>query len=69
MVLGIVKDWRESEGRLELCLTVPSTRPSGVAYGRDREIVVPVPASDAPALEEFLGGRIAATALPVVQRG
>lgn len=49
-----VKGWREGEGGTMLCLTVPYPRPFGVPSGRDGEIVVPIPASDRPALEAFL---------------
>ncbi len=51
-----VKDWRAREGGFDLHLIVSSLRVFGTQWGPDREFIVPVSASDRPALEVFLAG-------------
>jgi hypothetical protein len=50
----VVHDWCAHEGGFDLLLTILSPRLFGIPYGRDAEIIVPVPAADHPALEDFL---------------
>ena len=55
----LVKDWQAREGGFDLHLTVLPPRLFGMSVERDSEIIVPVPASERPALDVFLAGHTA----------
>jgi hypothetical protein len=57
----VVKDWQECDGEFALRLTVLSSRLFGMPSRRDLEMIIPIPASECPALEAFLAGRAATT--------
>jgi hypothetical protein len=50
----IVKDWQAREGGFALHLSILSPGLFGMRVGRDSEIIVPLTASERPALEAFL---------------
>jgi hypothetical protein len=58
----IFKGWQEGDGESMLRLAVRAPRLLDEPFGADRELVVPVPASERPALEAFLAGHAANTA-------
>jgi hypothetical protein len=55
----VVNDWHPRGGDFDLSLTVLSPRLFGMRVTPDSEAIVPVPASERPALEIFLAGHIA----------
>jgi hypothetical protein len=55
----VVKGWHAREGGFALRLFIASPRLFDVPCMPDRELIVPVPASERPALEDFLAGRTA----------
>jgi hypothetical protein len=59
----VVKDWRPREGGFDLTLSIRPPRLFGWAYAgnSNSEVIVPVPASERPALEGFLAGHTATT--------
>ncbi len=57
--LIVIKDWQECDGGFALRLTLVSPRLFGMPYGRDVEMIIPIPAAERPALEAFLAGRAA----------
>jgi hypothetical protein len=57
-----IQGWEQREGDLMLRLRVHSPRLGGLRVARDGEVVVPVPASERPALEDFLARHVPAAA-------
>jgi len=50
----VVKEWYPREAGFDLCLSIPSRRLFTMPSARATEILVPVPATERPALEVFL---------------
>jgi hypothetical protein len=55
----VIKGWQEREGGSALRLSIASPWRGEMPPGLDNELIVPVPASERPALEDFLAGRTA----------
>jgi hypothetical protein len=50
----VVKGWHERDVGFVLCLSIVPSRSGGMLAGGDGIVVVPVPASERPALESFV---------------
>jgi hypothetical protein len=57
----VVKSWHERDDGFALRLSIVPSRPGATMTGGDGDIVVPVPASECAALEEFLRWRVTTT--------
>jgi hypothetical protein len=54
----VVKDWQERDGGFALRVSIVSPRLFGMPYGPDAERIVPVLATERPALAAFLGEHV-----------
>jgi hypothetical protein len=55
----IVKVWQECGGGFTLRLTILAPRLFGMPSRRDLEMIIPIPATERPALEAFFAGHAA----------
>jgi hypothetical protein len=55
----VVKDWQDHDGGFALRLNLLSPRLFGMPARRDLEMIIPIPATERPALEAFLAGHAA----------